>query len=187
MPISYLQSNHQHQTNLDQFPKHLFGMKDGGINMKVNLDGSFEQAPRFLLDEDSYEGSFVDVSDVYETVGFENQKVEKIRFLLSVTGKKEGDKQVVLPFFATAVVTKASDPKYSDSKLYTLIESSGEIENFSKMWETVSDMTEEQQKIEFVGWLKSKLLNRKVKFITKTATSKDNIKYSVVDKIVKFI
>lgn len=153
--------------------------------VKVNLDNK-QEVKRFSVEADTYAGRIVEVSDIKKQKGFEEKEVEKLRVIVELDFKQNGE-NVKLPYFLTASVSHASKrPGYSDSKLYTLLELAKELDNFKVMWETVDDKSEDEKNKVLVEWLRSKLLGRKVKIMTKTVKGTDGSAYSVVHQVVKF-
>jgi len=150
--------------------------------VKINL-GKFE-TERAIVDDDSYEAKVVGVSDVYEAMDYNGKSVEKIRFDFELLS---GEK---IPYFVSAVISDASEhnAKYKNSKLYDIMVQADALDDFQTVCgETFTeDQDAAQQNAVFVDFLRSILVNRRVKVLTKAVNPKSGDPYSVVDSVLKF-
>lgn len=145
----------------------------------VDFDGSTKsEYSNVLLDDDTYAGKIVACELVevpnYEGTGTSNKIVFSIK-LVEVEGEPE------IPLYANPVVKKAGGTKgYSNSKLYDLLEASGELENArgdSSVLETFEGLH---------AWLESALVGRECKVLSRTANKGKENAYSVVERVIKF-
>ena len=166
---------------------------------KINAGDSFENAPRVLLEEDSYGSKILRIGDTYKRTGkFKDDKtgelVEKttenyvIEFTLNNDTDKAIKKECVLVMFLTTKVTEPGK-NYKASKTYELLEKAGlldELEEESKLWASFEG--QDALSKAFTNFLKDKLLGKECKVVVKNITSKDTKeKYSIVEKVLKFL
>ena len=157
--------------------------KNEAPRMKVNLDGKQEQKKREFVEVDSYIGTIVGISDIFEAPKFQSDTEKVPKLIINV---EIDDNKIILPYFMTANVTRNVNNKggMKDSTLYTVLDKAGYIPMFSKKWEEISGK-EDVNKL-FVDWLKENLMGEKIKFIPKTVAPAEGDKYSVVSEILKF-
>ena len=137
-----------------------------------------------LIPEDSYDATFVG-AELGEFPGFDDPKVlvSKFVFQLRLENYEFEGKEVVLPFFVKAVVTKAYKPGVSNSTLYDLIESAGLMDSLHKNW------VEFEDPVKFRGFIEGNLLGRSCRVQVGTVNKKnpDKEKYSKVEKVLRFV
>ncbi len=158
----------------------------GKPEVYINLDGNSgqEEFVKALVAEDAYDGTIVSVT-IQETRAYESNQMEK-KFLVSVLldgVKDKDDSEVVLPMFIKPTITKAYDKGKSNSKLYSVIESAGLLEEIGRM-------SGELEMLEALrAFLESRLQSRSVRVEVKT-TNKNNPEkdsYSTVKSILRFV
>lgn len=162
--------------------------------MNVNLEPK-QKFEKTFVEPDAYVATVVEISDIKQEKGFpkkneqgilEQKMVDKFRIDVELDLEHNG-KKVRLPYFLSASVTHASKQAgYSDSNLYTLLSLAKELDNFKTLWNVLADQSKEEQHLAFADWLRSKLLSRKVKVMTKTVKAMDGTNYSVVQQVVRF-
>ena len=151
----------------------------------INLDGNSgqEEFVKALVAEDAYDGTIVSVS-IQETRAYESNQMEK-KFLVSVLldgVKDKDDCEIVLPMFIKPTITKAYDKGKSNSKLYSVIEAAGLLEEIGKM-------SGELEMLEALrAFLESRLQSRSVRVEVKTTNKNnpDKADYSSVKTILRF-
>lgn len=150
--------------------------------VKENL-GVF-QIERHQVDDESYNGEIVGVSEIYETKDFNGQPVEKLHIDINV---KDG---INLPFYLAAVVSDAGEntSRYRNSKLYDLLKAADVFDRYQNVRKKIfaSDSAVHQNRA-LHEFLRSVLMGKKVKVITKTIEPENGESYSVVDTIVQFL
>ena len=158
----------------------------GRPEVYINLDGNSgqEEFVKALVAEDAYDGTIVSVT-IQETRAYESNQMEK-KFLVSILldGVKDKDgSEVILPMFIKPTITKAYDKGKSNSKLYSVIESAGLLEEIGRM-------SGELEMLEALrAFLESRLQSRSVRVEVKT-TNKNNPEkdsYSTVKSILRFV
>src|SRR3990167_1247796 len=162
--------------------------------MNVNLEPK-QKFEKSFVEPDAYVATVVEISDIKQEKGFtkkneqgiiEQKMVDKFRIDVELDLEHNG-KKVRLPYFLSASVTNASKQAGdSDSNLYTLLSLAKELDNFKTLWNVLADQSKEEQHLAFADWLRSKLLSRKVKVMTKTVKAMDGTNYSVVQQVVRF-
>lgn len=154
----------------------------------INLSGSPIKGSGYKMPEDAYEATIVKVGDLFRSLNFDGNEVEKFTIgfevqipegteVKEIQDDKEKDytgKTVELTMFCTPRVTKGSGT-YSNSKLYDVLDKLKLIDDLGK----VADQIDTTEKL--VEWVKNKVIGIKCKVLTKN--TKDG--KSRVDKIVK--
>ena len=142
------------------------------------------QIERVHVDDDTYSGKIVEISDIYEATNPAGRRVEKIRIGIKTD---EGD---LIPQFLTATVSDAGEHsrKYSNSKLYDLMKRADVLDAYEKVREEVfkEGLDPAVQNARFVGFLRQELVGREVKVTTKTVTPESGELYSVAE-ILRFL
>lgn len=152
----------------------------------ISLDGKsgteYPKPP--CIPEDSYNAVF----ESAETGEFDNfektAKVTKFVFQMRLEDFVFEGKEVTLPFYVRAVVTKAYKPGVSNSTLYDLLESAGLMEYFHKNY------TELETEAAFKAFVDGNLLGRKCRIQVGTANKKSEDvgkRYSKVEKVLRFL
>jgi len=158
---------------------------DNKPEVYINLDGNSgqEEFAKALVAEDAYDGTIVSVT-TQETRAYESNQMEK-KFLVSILldgVKDKDDNEVILPMFIKPTITKAYDKGKSNSKLYSVIEAAGLLEEIGRM-------SGELEMLEALrAFLESRLQSRSVRVEVKT-TNKNNPEkdsYSTVKSILRF-
>lgn len=148
---------------------------------KPNAQSDFPKPP--LIPEDSYDACFVS-AELGEFKDFDDPKIliSKFVFQLRLENYVHQGKEVVLPFFVKAVVTKAYKPGVSNSTLYNLIESAGLMEGLHKNWVELEDPTA------FRGFIEGNLIGKVCRVSVGTVNKKnpDKDKYSKIEKVLRF-
>ena len=151
--------------------------------VKENLDG--KQIEHVLVEDGTYDGEIVEVSNIYEAKNLDGQPTEKLRVDIRTDG---GDD---IPHFMTAIVSNAAErnPRYRNSKLYDLLSKAGAVDAYQAIRAKIFDasFSQEQQNDFFVNFLRKSLVGRSVQLITMTVTSASGEKYSVVGEILYFV
>ena len=151
--------------------------------VKENLNGN--QIEHVLIDDSTYDGEIIAVSDIYDANDLNGKETEKLRIGIRTSS---GD---VLPHFMTAIVSNAGErnPKYRNSKLYDLLSSAGALDIYNEGRDDILQdrFSPTQQNNLFVSFLRKVLVGRAVQIVTKTVTSASGEKYSVVDQMLGFI
>jgi hypothetical protein len=170
--------------------------------MEVELSGSKKfSKPVYLLPADSYEADLVHISDIYETEKWNSDElVKKITFEFKLglkpmdylKNKAELEKmpeELRLTLFVNAKVTKGSQygkKIYKNSMMYDILEIGGLLDDFKKFYPSMKTLAEPDAEAKFVGFLKEKMLNKKVKILVDTVKGQKG-EYSVVKKINRFV
>jgi hypothetical protein len=151
--------------------------------VKENLNGN--QIEHVLVDNGTYDGEIVAVSDIYEAKDLNGNETEKLRFSIRI-----GDGEI-LPHFMTAIVSNAGErnQKYRNSKLYDLLSSAGVLDIYNDERDSMlnESFPPAQQNRLFISFLRKVLVGRSVQIVTKTVTSATGEQYSVVDQTLDFI
>lgn len=153
--------------------------------VRISLGDQIE-FDRVHVDDDSYVGKIVEVSDVYQGTDFNGQPKEKLCLYV------ETESGVKLPKFVSAVVSAAGErnPARRNSVLYDMLKASGNLERFmdASVELTNARRTQEQTNKLFVELLRQLFVDKRVNVKTKTVTPKDDSeKYSTVDEIIRFL
>jgi len=157
----------------------------GKPEVYINLDGKSGQEDfvKALVAEDAYDGTIVSVS-IQETRAYESNQMEK-KFLVSILldgVKDKDDNEIVLPMFVKPTITKAYDKGKSNSKLYSVIEAAGLLEEIGRM-------AGELEMLDALrAFLESRLQSRSVRVEVKTTNKNnpDKAPYSTVKSILRF-
>ena len=157
--------------------------------MRVNLDGKSQgdgDTPKPFLQEDSYPSVIQEISDIeeYKVWNEENKMEEKMRIKFRV---KDGeDKQHELNMYPKPLVTKGSGT-YSNSKMYDVLDKAGLLDEFKKVWEQISVLTDPKAKnAAFVDFLQKNLVNKPCKVMVKTVKKGTPEQYSIVKEVIRF-
>jgi len=158
----------------------------GKPEVYINLDGNSgqEEFTKALVAEDAYNGTIVSVS-IQETRAYESNQMEK-KFLVSILldgVKDKDDNEVILPMFIKPTITKAYDKGKSNSKLYSVLESAGLLEEIGRM-------SGELEMLEALrAFLESRLQSKSVRVEVKTTNKNnpDKSPYSTVKSILRFV
>jgi len=144
---------------------------------------------RVHVDDDSYEGIIVDVSDVFKTTGYDGDEVEKIRMDIDI--EIEDGEIVRLPYFMTAIISDAGEKstKYRNSTLYDVISESGRLDSYMAMRMVIfkDELSYDERNKIFADFLRKIFCKSKVKVFTKTVKPASGEQYSTVSEIIKFI
>jgi len=152
----------------------------------ISLDGKagteYPKPP--CIPEDSYNAVFESASSG-EFDNFEKtKKVTKFVFQMRIDDFVHEGKEVTLPFYVRAVVTKAYKPGVSDSTLYSLIDMAGLMDHFHKHY------VELETEAAFKAFIEGNLLGRKCRIQVGTANKKNpdvGKRYSKVEKVLRFL
>ena len=153
--------------------------------VKVNLGQQIEFV-RVLVANDSYDGTIVEISDVYTGSDLDGKPQEKLCIFV------ETDSGIKLPKFVSAIISAAGEynSKRNNSALYDLLKASGNLKQFvdASVDFIGADRTEEQSNTLFAELLRQLFIGKRVKVTTKTATPKgDGEKYSRIGEIIRFL
>lgn len=154
----------------------------------INLTGSPIKGSGYKMPEDAYEATIVKVGDLFTSLNFDGNEVEKFTLGFEVQipegtevteindsqEKEYKGNTVELTMFCTPKVTKGSGT-YSNSKLYDVLDKLKLIGDLEK----VADQIDTTEKL--IEWVRNKVIGIKCKVLTKN--TKDG--KSRVDKIVK--
>ena len=152
----------------------------------VDFDGTSKEAEaNVLIQEDSYPGEIVSV-DLISVPAYEQPKgaketvmENKVVFHIKLSG--EGSNDAVLSMYANPIIKKSSGTKgYSNSKLFDLLDMSGELDAAKASWEALETLKG------LVGFLSAKLVGRKVKALVKTRNKGTENAYSGIGSFVRF-
>jgi len=152
----------------------------------IDLEGKSgqEEFAKALVAEDAYDGTIVSVA-TQEVKGWKSEGMVK-KFLIStlLDGVKDKDgNEIILPMFVNPMITKAYNKGVSDSKLYSILEAAGLLEEIGRM-------SGELEMLEALrAFLESRLQSRSVRVEVKT-TNKNNPEkdsYSTVKSILRFV
>ncbi len=157
----------------------------------VNIDGSNNQdmPEKVYIQDDSYEAVIVDVSDAYiadnpYAKGDEPKQDEKVNIAFEVSAD---GKPATLMMYPKTKVTKGSG-KYSNSKLFDVLDAAKLTEEFGKTWTLIEAMDKDKQAPAFVQFLRDNLIGKKCKVSTKTTNKDDKEKrYSTVKEVLRFL
>lgn len=144
---------------------------------KINTSGEMPQDfERPLIAEDAYEG-VLDLEPEVKEVG--NATYGKKKKILVRVILDRIEKTVELPLFLNPNVVKGSG-KYSDSKLYTILEKAGILEEFKTYFKDGEVADEEVLKF------CEKLKGRRARVMVKNVDG-PNGKYSTVKDVIRFV
>jgi len=133
---------------------------------------------KHLLDDDVYDGVIKSVESFVGKKFDKDEKVNKLVFQVEVLGQ---EKEVLLPFYMTAVIRRINKPGMNNSKLFDFLVSAdllGAAKNEAdKDLGCLADL---------VSWLGEKTKDRKCRILTQTSLKGKEGAYSTVDKIIKF-
>ena len=162
------------------------GDAKGKPEVHIDLEGKSgqEEFAKALVAEDAYDGTIVSVA-TQEVKGWKSEGMVK-KFLIStlLDGVKDKDgNEIILPMFVNPMITKAYNKGVSDSKLYSILEAAGLLEEIGRM-------SGELEMLEALrAFLESRLQSRSVRVEVKT-TNKNNPEkdsYSTVKSILRFV
>ena len=147
--------------------------------MEIDLDGKNQQYNKMYgIPQDSYKATLADISEPFETPGYENKDImtEKVRleFDIELPGEIkevnvfEGENKSVdvmkivrIPMYATTKISKGSG-KYSNSKMYDVVHILGVNKMLEQDKESLK-VNDTYDSKKFVEWLKSKSIGALVK------------------------
>jgi hypothetical protein len=143
---------------------------------QIDFEGkSFMAAVRPLVKDEIYEATCVRVEDNLVTFMGQDGN-EKTRILLRW---KLPSGEELTQF--TSVDVKINVGKYSATSSYSFLEKAKELETFKMMASGKSEIDDG----EVLAFFKTCFIGRKAKILTKTATDKNGVKYSVIDRFVE--
>lgn len=164
------------------------GEKKMENGFSVDFSGEGKTFVKPFVDPDSYEATVVNVSDIFVTKNnFSQEEEAKISFTFELDGvqDKEG-KAVRIPYYVRAKIVHAAKKEgFSDSKLYSLLEKCGKLEECKKYWQSIKDSADKDNQL--ANWLKTSFLGERAKVVTKTVVPKQGDKYSTISEVLKFL
>lgn len=146
------------------------------FEVPINTDGKakFETV---LIEEDAYDAT-IRMVDAVEMPVFENPTAEetKIVFQIAIDGK-----EVELPYFIKPYIVKSSGAKFSNSKLYDLLDKAG----------VIAKVPDYQEQIKKGGslrlFLEKFVVGRRVRAQVKTSNKGKENAYSRVADVIRFL
>lgn len=157
---------------------------------KVDLTGESQTEWKlFFIPPDAYEGVIMEISDPILTKGYEEGKPKtKTIFTCEISNPK--GKLIPLQMWVGLTVTKGrtsgSGKKYSNSKLYDLLNKAGLLDEFASYYKE-NKQEDELSDASLVKFLKDKFIGKTAKFDVVTSTTKEGKEYSTVKDIKRFL
>lgn len=158
---------------------------------KFDLTGEGSQMARdlYFVPPDAYEGVITKIDGPRETMGYDGNG-SKMKAIFTCEIPNSQGKIIPLQMWVVLTVTKGSVSKsgkrYSNSKLYDVLNKAGlvdEIEKFAKNKSAEGEIPDE----ELMSFLKEHLIGRTAKFDVETSTTKEGEEYSRVKDIKRFM
>ena len=142
---------------------------------KIDFEGKPLQGyQKTQVKDDVYPVECIEILDrVVVTTSIDGKERKRI-----ILKWKMEDEQLLTQF--TSVDVKIGVGKFSPTGSYTFLEKAGELENFKKY----AGGKEEIPDDDVLNFFKQRFLNRKASVLTKTITSKEGEKYSVIDRFI---
>ena len=149
----------------------------------VDFEGTTQSsAPaKVLIEEDSYLGVVVSV-DLIKSASYDNKNVVVDKVVFAIRLDDEGVTDAELAMFVNPIIKKSSGTSgYSNSKLYDLLEKSGDLEAAKAQGDRIKKL------VGLLEFLQATYVGRKCKALVKTTNKGTDKQYSSVGNIVRFV
>jgi len=136
---------------------------------------------KVLIEEDSYPGEITGV-DLIKSASYENKNVIVDKVVFSIRLDDESVTDAELAMFVNPVIRKSGGTAgYSNSKLYDLLEKSGDLEKAKGFGPGLKTL------VGLLEFLQETYVGRKCKALVKTVNKGTEKQYSSVGNIVRFV
>jgi len=155
-------------------------VKEYKSEVLVDFDGTKSMGgPKVLIQEDAYQGEILG-AELIEVPAYNapGQTEKKVVFTIRLSG--DGSENAELPLYANPVVKKSGGKGYNNSKLYDLLEKSGELDAAKKSFEALETFEG------LTGFFDAAFKGRKCKVLVKTRNKGTENAYSTIGDVVRF-
>ena len=149
----------------------------------VDFEGTSQAqvVAKVLIEEDSYLGEVAGV-DLIKSGSWDNKSVLVDKLVFAIKLDDEGVTDTELALFVNPTIKKSSGtPGFSNSKLYDLLEKSGDLEKAKEQGDRLKSL------VGLLEFLQATYIGRKCKALVKTTNKGTDKQYSSVGNIVRFV